>query len=96
MDSLAFAVSRGGIRWEEAKLQLAAYYSKRNFPDSAASEYAGLVRDQPLAEFPRRMLASALAQETEEGQGAIVRSGCCVRRSRSSRPARGLSRLGVS
>lgn len=62
LDSLAFMVARGGVRWEEAKLQLAADYSRRQLADSARAEYAGLVRDQPLAEFPRRMLALAIAQ----------------------------------
>ena len=62
VDSLAFAVSRGALRWEEAKLRVAAYYSEHSFTDSAVAEYAGLVRDQPLAELPRRMMAAALAR----------------------------------
>lgn len=66
VDSLAFSVSRGALRWEEAKLRVAADYSRRNFPDSAAREYAGLVRDQPLAELPRRLMAAAL-----ESGGAV-------------------------
>ncbi|GMV11436.1 MAG: hypothetical protein AMXMBFR55_31700 [Gemmatimonadota bacterium] len=62
-DSLALLVSRGGGRWEEAKLHLAADFERRAFPDSAAAEYQGLVRDQPWAEYPRRLLARALLQE---------------------------------
>lgn len=62
-DSLALLVSRGGVRWEEAKLQIAADYERRARPDSAAAEYRGLVRDQPWSEYPRRLLARALLQE---------------------------------
>jgi lysophospholipase L1-like esterase len=60
LDSLAFAVSRGG-RWEVAKVELAAAYEKRQQYDSAAAEYAGLARDAPLLEEPHRLLARALA-----------------------------------
>lgn len=66
-DSLALLVSRGGVRWEEAKLQIAADFERRALPDSAAAEYRGLVRDQPWAEYPRRLLARALLQEGEGG-----------------------------
>jgi tetratricopeptide (TPR) repeat protein len=60
LDSLAFAVSRGG-RWEVAKLQLAADYERRKQFDSAAAEYAGLVRDAPLVDEPLKLMARALA-----------------------------------
>ncbi|MCC6772738.1 MAG: hypothetical protein IT360_16225 [Gemmatimonadaceae bacterium] len=59
-DSLAFLVSRGGVRWEAAKVQLGLDFERRSLPDSALAEYAGLVRDQPLAELPRRLMAQAL------------------------------------
>jgi tetratricopeptide (TPR) repeat protein len=68
-DSLALLVSRGGLRWEEAKLQVAAEYERRAHPDSAVSEYRGLVRDQPTAEYPQRLLARALLQQGDSGQG---------------------------
>lgn len=68
-DSLALLVSRGGVRWEDAKLQIAADFERRALPDSAAAEYRGLVRDQPWAEYPRRLLARALLREGE-GAGA--------------------------
>ncbi|MCC6928865.1 MAG: hypothetical protein IT359_07730 [Gemmatimonadaceae bacterium] len=73
LDSLALMVSRGGVRWEEAKLRIAEAYRRRAFPDSAAWEYRGLVRDQPVAEFPRRLLAGALQQEgrTAEAEQAL-------------------------
>ena len=60
LDSLAFDVSRGA-RWEVAKLQLAADYERRRQYDSAAAEYAGLVRDAPLVDEPLRLMARALA-----------------------------------
>jgi len=69
LDSLALMVSRGGLRWEEAKLQVAADYERRSLPDSAAGEYRGLVRDLPLAEYPRRLLARALLLQGNEGEG---------------------------
>ncbi len=71
-DSLALLVSRGGMRWEEAKLQIAADYGRRALPDSAEAEYRGLVRDQPLAEYPRRLLAASLLQEGRGGDAERV------------------------
>lgn len=71
-DSLALLVSRGGLRWEEAKLQVAADYERRARPDSAAEEYRGLVRDQPMAEYPQRLLARALMQQGDSTQGERV------------------------
>jgi tetratricopeptide (TPR) repeat protein len=67
LDSLAFAVSRGG-RWEVAKVQLADAYEKKRQYDSAAAEYAGLARDAPLLEEPHRLLARALALAGHSGQ----------------------------
>lgn len=71
-DSLALLVSRGGLRWEEAKLQVAADYERRARPDSAGAEYEGLVRDQPWAEYPRRLLARALLQQGDSGDAERV------------------------
>jgi lysophospholipase L1-like esterase len=60
-DSLAFTVSRGGERWETAKLTLGQRLAAAGAYAAAAAEYAGLVRDLPLSELPLRMLARALA-----------------------------------
>jgi tetratricopeptide (TPR) repeat protein len=75
LDSLAFAVSRGE-RWENAKLQLAADYERRQKFDSAAAEYAGLVRDAPLFDEPWRLLARALgrANQPNEAEAALRRA----------------------
>lgn len=69
-DSLALLVSRGGLRWELAKLEVAADYQRRAFPDSARDEYAGLVRDQPLAELPRRLMAGTMLRDEKQGDEA--------------------------
>lgn len=71
-DSLALLVSRGGLRWEEAKLQVAADFERRALPDSAGAEYEGLVRDQPWAEYPRRLLARTLLQQGDSGDAERV------------------------
>lgn len=72
LDSLAFAVSRGD-RWEIAKLQLAADYERRRQFDSAATEYAGLVRDAPLASEPLQFMARELdlAGRPDEAEAAL-------------------------
>jgi tetratricopeptide (TPR) repeat protein len=76
LDSLAFAVSRGG-RWEVAKVQLAEAYEKKRQYDSAAAEYAGLARDAPLLEEPHRLLARALALAGRSSQAdtALSKAG---------------------
>jgi tetratricopeptide (TPR) repeat protein len=50
VDSLALAVSRGALRWDKAKLTLAAKYESSGKPDLALAEYNGLVRHEPLFE----------------------------------------------
>jgi tetratricopeptide (TPR) repeat protein len=72
LDSVAFAVSRGA-RWEIAKLRLAADYERRRQFDSAAAEYAGLVRDAPLVAEPLRLMARALtsANRQQEAEAAL-------------------------
>lgn len=71
-DSLAFAVSRGGERWESAKLQLGRRLEAAGAWDAAATEYQGLVRDLPLSEVPLRMLARAFAGAGRIGQADSV------------------------
>jgi predicted Zn-dependent protease len=67
LDSLAFSVARGGIKYPEAKLELARYYEKKNQIDSALAEYDGLIRDLPRSELPGRYAATLLlkANQTE-------------------------------
>jgi tetratricopeptide (TPR) repeat protein len=50
IDTLALAVSRGALRWDRAKLTLAAKYEASGKPDLALAEYNGLVRHEPLFE----------------------------------------------
>lgn len=59
-DSLALVVSRGGMAWGAAKLELAANFEARGKPGLAAAEYRGLARDAPFAELPHRLLGRAL------------------------------------
>ena len=67
LDSLAFMVARGGMKYPEAKLQLARSYEQRNQIDSALAEYEGLIRDLSRSELPSRYAATALlkANQTE-------------------------------
>ncbi len=75
LDSLAFAVSRGE-RWEIAKVRLAADYERRRQFDSAAAEYAGLVRDAPLASEPLLFMARELdlAGRPDAAEAALRRA----------------------
>lgn len=67
LDTLAFSVARGGLKYPEAKLRLARYYESRNQIDSALAEYDGLIRDLPRSELPARYAATMLikANQTE-------------------------------
>lgn len=47
LDSLAFAVSRGGMQWAQAKSVIAGKYMAASQFDSAIAEFKGLIRDQP-------------------------------------------------
>lgn len=60
VDSLAFFVARGGMKYPEAKLQLARSYEARSQIDSALAEYSGLIRDLPRSELPSRYAAIML------------------------------------
>ncbi len=70
-DSLAFLVSRGGERWETAKLTLGQRLFAAESFSAAAAEFAGLVRDLPLSELPLRMMARA---QVGEGRVAVAES----------------------
>jgi predicted Zn-dependent protease len=60
LDSLAFGVARGGVRYPDAKLAMARYYETKYQVDSALAEYAGLIRDLPRSELPARYAATLL------------------------------------
>lgn len=60
LDSLAFGVARGGVRYPDAKLAMARYYESRNQIDSALAEYDGLIRDLSRSELPARYAATLL------------------------------------
>ncbi|MEO5589833.1 MAG: hypothetical protein ABIS03_09620 [Gemmatimonadaceae bacterium] len=60
LDSLAFAVSRGGLPWAQAKAELGDRYSSAGDVDHAVAEYAGLIRDEPRIEIGWRLAAKAL------------------------------------
>ena len=60
LDTLAFGVARGGVRYPDAKLALARHYEAANKIDSALSEYDGLIRDLPRSELPSRYAATLL------------------------------------
>jgi tetratricopeptide (TPR) repeat protein len=70
-DSLAFLVSRGGERWETAKLTLGQRLFAAESFSAATAEFAGLVRDLPLSELPLRMMARA---QVGEGRVAVAES----------------------
>jgi lysophospholipase L1-like esterase len=80
-DSLAFLVSRGGERWEAAKMALGQRLAAAGAYAAAAAEFAGLVRDLPLSELPLRMLAHALA-----GQGRLADAGRTLERALNVEP----------
>jgi len=75
-DSLAFLVSRGGERWETAKLTLGQRLESAGSFAAAVAEYAGLVRDVPLSELPLRMMARAFlgAGRGAEADSALQRA----------------------
>jgi lysophospholipase L1-like esterase len=60
VDSLALTVSRGGLPWAEAKLEVAALAASHGHADSALAEYRGLVRDTPFLELPNRLMGESL------------------------------------
>jgi len=89
LDSMAFAASRGA-RWEIAKLRLAADYEQRRQFDSAAAEYAGLVRDAPLVAEPLRLMARALSAGNREGEAeAALRRAVAIQPSAADYAALG-------
>lgn len=47
LDSVAFAVSRGGLSWAQAKAAIATRYMAAGEVDKAVAEYDGLIRDEP-------------------------------------------------
>jgi len=60
IDSLAFASSRGGIPWAEAKVEAAGFFLRRGDVDAAIAEYDGLIRDAPQIDLGYRLAGRAL------------------------------------
>jgi len=73
VDSLAMFVSRGGMTWAAAKVQLAEWYMRAGDATRAADEYAGLVRDMPpVFEEPWRRYGEALLRAGRPGEAERV------------------------
>ena len=68
LDSLAFGVARGGVRYPDAKLAMARYYESKNQIDSALAEYDGLIRDLSRSELPARYAATLLLKVNQPGR----------------------------
>ena len=60
IDSLAFDVARGELRWEQAKVRLGEYFLNRGELDLMLAEFRGLMRDQPFNESPFLIAAQQL------------------------------------
>lgn len=71
LDTLAFNVARGGLKYPEAKLKLARYYEARNQIDSALVEYDGLIRDLPRSELPARYAATMLIKANQSERAIL-------------------------
>jgi tetratricopeptide (TPR) repeat protein len=59
-DSLALAVSRGGIAWAEAKRQFGGMLEARGDYAGALAEYRGIQRDLPYLELPHRFVGRTM------------------------------------
>ncbi len=64
-DSIAFAASRGGLQWIEAKSRLAERYLSAGDVDRAVAEYEGLIRDAPEIEVAWSMAGRALLRANQ-------------------------------
>lgn len=60
LDSLAFASSRGGVPWPQAKVDAANFFLKSANLDAAIAEYDGMIRDAPQIDLGFRLAGSAL------------------------------------
>ena len=70
-DSLAFLfVNSDNIRWEKAKLELAAYYKSQNKYDKAMLQYKGLIRNQPWNDSPYLYAARSLLDRNKLNEAA--------------------------
>ncbi len=67
-DSLAFAVSTGTVQWAQAKIAAARRFEQLGKPDSAVSEYAGLIRREPHNEAGYRFAGAALLAAGDAGR----------------------------
>jgi lysophospholipase L1-like esterase len=60
LDSLAFAVSRGGVPWAQAKVMIGNRYIAAGDVDKGLAEFSGLIRDEPEVHVGWEMAARAL------------------------------------
>lgn len=76
LDSLAFASSRGGIPWPQAKSEAASFFLRSGNVDAAVAEYDGLIRDAPRIEIAFRLAGNALlsARQTARARPYLERA----------------------
>jgi tetratricopeptide (TPR) repeat protein len=74
LDSLALLVSRGGMTWQAAKLELAQAYAVAGAVDSSVAELEGLARDFPVSGAPLRLAARTLiaASQPEAAESLLI------------------------
>ena len=73
-DSLALLVSRGGVTWQAAKLELAKAYATAGLIDSSVAELEGIARDFPVSGVPLRLAARTLvaASRPEAAESLLI------------------------
>ncbi len=64
-DSLALRVVHSPLRWDEAKVELAEFYTSTREHDKALREYYGLIRNQPWNESPYIFAARILLDQND-------------------------------
>ena len=65
VDSVAFAASRGGLPWAQAKVLVAQRHAASAEIDRAVAEFDGLIRDRPQIEIAYSMAARALLSASQ-------------------------------
>lgn len=71
VDSAAFAAMIGAASWSSVKLEMANRYIAAGKPDSAITEYRGLMREFPRNELPAR-LAGLLLERLNRDEEAML------------------------
>ncbi len=69
-DQLAFDVVHTNKRWDQAKLEIAEYYTEHGEFELALNEYEGLVRDQPYNHSPYVFAGRLLLQVMQDFERA--------------------------